>query len=77
MTRRLTAEETDARVFGPLSRRELAELVALLDEMATMASRAVPAAITRIGASVTATAAMAAEMNELAAGAAAWQARTA
>jgi hypothetical protein len=77
MFSKLTAEETDASVYGPLSRRELAELVAWLDDVATTASLAVPAAVTRPGASATSVAGMAGELCQLASETAAWQARTA
>jgi hypothetical protein len=74
MTKHLSPDQVDASVYGPLTRRELAELVTWLDDVAMTASLAVPVAARRPGASVTG---LAAEMHELAGRTAAWQARTA
>lgn len=63
-------------MFAPLDRRELAELVTWLDHIAARASAAVAASIRRPGGNSGGVAVMAAELHDLAAGAAAWQART-
>jgi len=74
-----TPAEVDAAVYGPLCRRELAELGAWLDDLATTAALAVPVAavLPSPGRSPVSLAQMAAELRQLADQTAAWQARTA